>query len=56
MEDPIKSDKIHGWVKLKKEILEVSSEMKFGSRYLYSSPEEIEKVNYFQLAILNVFS
>ena len=44
LEDPIRSASPHGWVNLKKEMKEVNPNMKYGSRYLYSSPEEIERV------------
>lgn len=44
LEDPIRSESAEGWVKLMTEMKEVSAGMKYGSRCLYSSPEEIEKV------------
>ena len=45
-EDPIRSASPHGWVNLIKEMKEVNPKMKYGSRYLYKSPEEIEKVEF----------
>ncbi len=44
LEDPIRTSSPHGWVQLQKEMKEVNDKMKYGSRYLYSSPEEIEKL------------
>ena len=44
IEDPIRSTSLKGWFMLKKAMVDENIDMKFGSRHLYSSPEEVEKV------------
>jgi hypothetical protein len=44
MEDPIRSVSIKGWYLLNKAMTDENIEMKFGSRHLYSSAAEVEKL------------